>query len=306
MGKSLNILIPTYNRSALLEECLKSIFEAEPPSSMHWQITVIDNNSSDDTRSVVERYAHRDRQRVHYLFEKQQGRSAALNAGIRYSDCSLIGMIDDDEQVDKMWMQVIEQWFADSSVDFIGGPYLGNWRTKRPSWIPSEYRGVLSVDDIEELPREPVKFGEAKEMLRGGNAVIRRSVFDLVGLYDIELGRSGDGLASCEDHKMFLKLISSKCNGVYVPELIIYHLVPPERVTRAYFRKWAFGHGISLAKMDRQAPQKIVYVGRIPRYFIGSAVRGLRSILWGSPSERFAAELRWWSLAGFVRGAYGQ
>ena len=306
MKNSLDILIHTYNRSALLKDCLESIFDANQSKTLICRVTVIDNNSSDDTRSVVEKFVHRDRLRVDYLFEKQQGRSAALNAGIRNSECSLIGMIDDDEQIDKKWIQVVEKWFMDVSVDFIGGPYFGLWRTKKPNWFPPEYRGVLSVDDAEELPREPVRFGETKEMLRGGNAVIRRSIFDLVGLYDVGLGRSGNGLGSCEDHDMFNKLINAKCNGVYVPNLIINHLVPSDRVTRAYFRRWAFGNGISLGRMDRQAPQKLVYVGRIPRYKIGSAAKGLFSIVWGSPSERFTAELRWWSLVGFVCGAYGQ
>ena len=52
------------------------------PKSMQWDVMVIDNNSKDQTREVVEEFCHRFPARFCYAFEAKQGKSHALNAGI--------------------------------------------------------------------------------------------------------------------------------------------------------------------------------------------------------------------------------
>jgi len=306
MPESLDIVIPTFNRSVLLAECLESVLRAKKPAALEWQVTVVNNNSTDDTERVIRAFESASNGRVHYVFEKRQGRSAAINAGIAQSAGSIIGLIDDDEQIGDSWMQVIEERFRDATLDFIGGPCLALWRAPRPDWLPPGYEGVLSADDPKDLPTVPVPFGGSEAFLRGGNSVLRRSVFARVGFYTVELGRQGEGaLASCEDADFFSRLLAAGAKGLFVPELIIHHVVPPERVTRAYHRKWAWGHATSLAHLDRLHPQKVPYVGRVPRYLIGQPLRRLPDLLrFGSPAQRFSAELQWWTLAGFLCGAY--
>ena len=55
-------------------------------------------------------------------------------------------------------------------------------------------------------------------------------------------------------------------------------LVPPERVRPSYFRKWAWGQARSRAIMDRRNPQNVAYLGKIPRYMIGAAVRHMPAL----------------------------
>ena len=100
----------------------------------------------------------------------------------------------------------------------------------------------------------------------GGNAVIRRSVLTRVGPYRTDIGRSGTRLMSCEDEDMFKRLLASGARGFYRPDLIIHHYVSPERVTRSYFRKWCFWHGVSLGILDRQHAQNVPYMLGTPRY----------------------------------------
>jgi glycosyltransferase involved in cell wall biosynthesis len=299
----LDIIVATFNRADLLRECLESFLRAA--GAVDWRVSVVDNNSSDHTRQVVESFMARS-PRVRYLWELRQGRSAALNCGINASDYDLIGMIDDDEQIGEHWMEVASQWFRDPAIDFIGGPSFGNWQVKRPDWIPPGYEGVLSVDDPDRIPRAPIRFPDPRIFLRGGNAVMRRSVFERIGAYGVELGRSASGLASCEDHDIYLRLMAAGMTGYYVPDLIMYHVVPPERVTRSYFRKWAWGQARSLAIMDRRNPQNIAYFGKIPRYRIGMAVRQLPALVGRNHARRFAAELQWWTLGGFAWEAYAR
>jgi glycosyltransferase involved in cell wall biosynthesis len=69
---------------------------------------------------------------VRYAFERKQGRSHALNAGITATDGELVGMVD-DEEIDCNWYRTIYSSFLDSGVDFVGGPYLPNWSVDAPT-----------------------------------------------------------------------------------------------------------------------------------------------------------------------------
>src|SRR5215813_219429 len=123
----LEVIVPTYNRSDLLPVCLKSLQAANIPRGMTIGITVVDNNSDDDTREIVASWKENFNGRLRYVFEKIQGRSAALNAGISASEGDLIGFIDDDEEIDETWYRIAYDAFTTNDVDFIGGPYLPKW-----------------------------------------------------------------------------------------------------------------------------------------------------------------------------------
>lgn len=294
---SLDILIPTYNRSDTLRECLEAILKAESPGDLSWRVTVVDNNSRDNTRGVVESLSSQFSGKLRYLFEPQPGKSHALNLGITASDRTLIGMLDDDELIDERWITIVRDSFVDPALDYIGGPYYGLWRTAKPNWLPPSYPAVLSADDAALVPPHARSFDDENMFLRGGNAVVRREVFDRIGLYT-------HGLGKCEDHDMFTRLRAAGARGVFIPDLVIHHIVPADRATRAYHRKWVWSRGLSLALMDRQTPENVVYVGRIPRYMIGRTVRCTPQLVFGSAAERFDAELEWRNMLGFIYGAY--
>jgi glucosyl-dolichyl phosphate glucuronosyltransferase len=243
--------------------------------------------------------------RVSYLFEGTQGKSHALNSAIQRSSADLIGMVDDDEQVDANWLRVVEEWFSRDDVDFIGGPYLGLWRTTKPPWLPPRgCEGVFSASDPESIPKSPQRFCDNDMFfMQGGNAVVRRSLLQRVGPYSTTLLRFGAN--SSEDFDMFARITAVSKNGYYVPSLSIYHVVPPERMTKKYIRRWVWGNQKSYAIMaDSTCRQNVAKVGLIPRYMIGNAVRGLGDIASLDPAIRFAGELELWRLAGFVSGAY--
>ena len=81
----LDVVIPTYNRSQLLRKTLRSLLDARVPPGLDVRITVVDNNSKDDTREVVLAEQAKASLPLSYVFEKKQGRSPALNAGVAAS-----------------------------------------------------------------------------------------------------------------------------------------------------------------------------------------------------------------------------
>jgi glucosyl-dolichyl phosphate glucuronosyltransferase len=304
---TLDILIPTYNRAALLARTLESLLAAERPESMPFTVTVCDNRSTDETPAVVKSFEERFGGRLRYLYEATPGRSSALNAAIVATHGDLVSMIDDDEEVDRSWLRCIERLFRDPETDFVGGPYVPRWTAPPPSWLPPNYGAVIGrVDSGSEVRQYGPGFDG---MLMGGNAVIRRSVLARVGLYRTDLGRTATRLLSCEDEDMFKRLLASGARGFYRPDLVIHHYVAPERVTRGYFRRWCFWHGVSLGLLARQEPADVVQVLGIPRYMIGTALRGMAGSLThvfrgAEAARRLANELAWWDLAGFVYGRH--
>jgi glycosyltransferase involved in cell wall biosynthesis len=302
----LDVVIPTHNRAALLRRTLDSLLAADLPPELDFAITVVDNRSTDDTRAVVESLMPRFGQRLHYVYEPKPGRSHALNAGIAATNGDLVGMIDDDEEVDRRWLRTIASAFADSGTDFIGGPYVPRWGAERPLWLGTAHRGAIGWVDGGPSTRA---FGPGYDgILMGGNAVIRRPVLQRVGPYATDVGRTPGGRLLCgEDQDMFDRLLSIGARGFYRPDLVILHYVPPERLTKRYFRRWAFWRGVSLGVIHRRRPDAVAHLLGVPRYMFGMAVRGALDTgrrMFGAwePADIFKNELAWWDLAGFIYG----
>lgn len=307
MPVTLDVLLPTFNRAELLPLTLDSLGKAFVPSGLVTSLIVIDNNSTDNTAEVVERFQSALLFPVHYVRERQQGLSAALNAGIALGRGHLVGMINDDEEVGRHWFETIYDAFADSELDFVGGPCKPKWEVPKPAWVSQEFGGIIGwVDNGAERRQYGSGFNG---MLTGGNAVIKRRVFEHIGLFNTDLGRTDKGLLSCEDRDLFERLLESRYKGEYLPELVIYHHVPAARMTKTYYRRWCWGHGRSLGVLARRRNSGLPEIFGVPRWKIRQAVTGLVQATQGKIGLRdeqtaFAGELRAIELAGFAVGRH--
>src|SRR5256885_1951448 len=305
---TLDVIIPTYNRADLLARLLESIRAAEQPSGMLIRTIVVDNNSKDQTRSVVEAAQRGWPGTLEYRFEAIQSKSAALNNGVSAVRADIVGMLDDDEEIHPQWFAVIARTFSDPSVDFISGPYLPRWGAPVPPWLPSDYPGVIGWMDAGNRVLEYGK--DYNGVMMGGNAVVRTAAGKAAGWYNASLGREGVQVGSgCEDVDFFERLQLSGAKGLYVPELIIYHYIPSHRLTKKYYREWCFRRSVAQAHLDALRPQPVKYLLGVPRYMIGRAARSV-AFLAASAARRqwdtgvtFSRELAVWELAGFLAGA---
>jgi glycosyltransferase involved in cell wall biosynthesis len=271
---------------------------------------VVDNRSTDDTRAVVESFVPRFGGRLDYLYEAKPGRSHALNTGIAATHGDLVGMIDDDEEVNRAWLRTIATAFQDPATDFVGGPYLPRWGAERPAWVGTAYGSAIGWAESGNAIKQ---YGtpDCSAMVMGGNAVIRRTLLERVGPYAADLGRTPGGrLLSCEDDDMFARLLATGARGFYRPDLIIHHYVPPERLTKRYFRRWCFWRGVSRGVIDRRRPAPVRYLLGVPRYMVGAVVRGAIDTIRPrsgarSPAGIFKTQLACWDLAGFAYGKHG-
>src|SRR5215471_15500489 len=131
------VLIATYNRAPLLDATLESIARLRVPGRT-WEAIVVDNNSRDETRHVVEGHARAFPVPLRYMIETAQGRSSALNAGVAAVRGTVVAMTDDDVQVEDGWLAAACDAIlasADPTIRYAGGPVEPMWETPPPIWL---------------------------------------------------------------------------------------------------------------------------------------------------------------------------
>ena len=303
---SLDVVIPAYNRKDMVRKALDSFVEAVMPPELDVTLIVVDNNSKDGTADAIQGIIDGFPIRLRYVLETKQGLSNARNGGIAASTADLIGFIDDDEEVEPNWLEVVAREFTDPEIDFIGGCVLPNWVTAMPDWLPSGYPSVIGA-----IPPKPRAIFDDNFTgnLMGGNAVMRRHVFERVGGYAPHLGRSSKGLLSDEDADMYRRIRAAGLRGIYVPELAIRHYIAPDRLTRNYHRRWVYWRAASQGLHDRAMPDpRLAYLFGLQRYRIGMAMNGLARMplrrLRGNKGDSFNGELAFWDLLGFAYGKF--
>src|SRR5688500_3828860 len=131
MGYS--IVIATHNRAGELRRTLSSL--AAIVTSHAWEVIVVDNNSTDETRAVVEGAAASFPAPLRYAVAATPGRSAALNTGTRLARGEIIVTTDDDVRVDPDCLDCAGRELDRLQCDYIGGRVLPIWGGPRPSWL---------------------------------------------------------------------------------------------------------------------------------------------------------------------------
>src|SRR5215467_2359100 len=96
---TLDVVVPTYNRSQMLRRTIASLLRAPVPSGLDVTIIIADNNSKDDTEAVVREMQSQTARPIVYVKEMRQSSSHARNAGINAGSGKIIGFIDDDEEI---------------------------------------------------------------------------------------------------------------------------------------------------------------------------------------------------------------
>jgi glucosyl-dolichyl phosphate glucuronosyltransferase len=300
-----SVVICTYNRADLLPAAIDDVLAQDHPETPPFELLVVDNRSSDATLAVVEAAAARDA-RVRYLFEPRQGLSHARNAAIAAARAAVIAFTDDDVRVGSDWLATIArtlQAYPDASV--IGGRVLPAWPAPPPAWLTHEHWGPLALVDYGD--RSIRVDSDNPLCLVGANLAVRRSLFDAVGVFAPDVQRVKDSVGSSEDHEFLLRVFRAGHFGVYDPGIVIHAAVQPDRLERAYHRRWHDGHGHFHALM-RPEYLETSSTGRVfdvPAHLYRSAVRDAAgwaaAMLGRDAAGAFSREVRLRFFRGYFR-----
>ena len=208
-----SIVIATYNRCDDLRDTLTSLAALRPDGP--WELIVVDNNSTDGTRAVVEAAQPSFPAPLHYVVEREQGRSPALNAGIRLAQGDIIVTTDDDVRVEPDWLNHAAEALQALDCDYVGGKVLPIWGGPRPAWLPDRGGKHWAVIALLDYGSEPLEFGARVPL--GVNMAFRRAAFDRAGLLDPQTGRKAGTLLGQEVREWCIRARAAGVRGFYVP-----------------------------------------------------------------------------------------
>jgi len=303
----ITVILCTYNRCTDLAGALESLAVSQVPSSVTWEVVVVDNNSTDQTRNAVEDFGLRYPQRFRYLFEPRPGKSHALNTGIENAAGEILVFVDDDVKVESTWLQnLTAALLCNSEWAGAGGRTLPTQKFRPPAWIPKDFEkdwgGIVFAqfdlgDNAVELKRAPY----------GANMAFRKSVFEKHGGFRVDLGPAPGSQIRNEDTELGNRLLVAGERLRYEPSAVVYHPLPEGRVTQEYFLSWWFDYGRARVREFGVWPD--VYGVprdhlRLVRSTIRMPVLALRWLFAIDSTKRFLCKCWVWKEAGQMAELY--
>jgi glycosyltransferase involved in cell wall biosynthesis len=212
-------------------------------SGLEWELLLIDNNSTDTTVDVARGFT--DRLPLRYVFEPEQGLSAARNLAIRKYRGELLIFTDDDVVLDAGWLAAwasADAQFADAA--YFGGRILPLWEGNRPRWLvdPSMalISGLLVHYDLGDTNRlyetgDPSPFG--------ANFALRRELIEGLESFRLDLGVKGGSSGRGEEAEYLDRARAAGARGAYVGAAACYHMQDPRRFELPYLYRYGIEKG---------------------------------------------------------------
>lgn len=233
----------TYNRDKYIGQTLQSVCDQKYPDN-NYEIIVIDNNSTDNTTSICEEFrAEYPNKNFRYFKEMNQGLSFALNRGIKEAQGEYLIFVDDDETIIPEHLERLDNHLRTyPEAVLCGTPVIPVYEIPEPKWMSRFTQRLIGgyFDQGKE-----VKILEAKNYPGTGHTIIKKELYERYGNYNTELGRKGTSLIGAEDKDMFNRLKNNNIVCYYLPDIPIYHHIPPNKMTDEFFHKLTYSIGKS-------------------------------------------------------------
>jgi len=282
----ISVVIPTRNRSVLLQRTIDSLADVEGAEQL--DVIVVDDGSDPPLAPRTDGFPGQLR------VERQSpgGLNAARTRGISLSSRRVVAFLDDDVRVERDWASGVRDAFAADDLAVMAGRLIADPERPLPSWIHPRKLLYLSILDLGGEPGELPAWATPV----GANLAIRRDWLERVGGFRDGLDRDGASLLSGGDTELVRRIADAGGQIRYWPAATVHHHVAAERLTRAWFRRRAEAQGAT----DVRAVYHRRPSGRV---LIGEALRPVRAV--GIAAKRAAAreslidaELWLWSCRG--------
>ena len=288
MSLDLTIVICTHNRARLLEGALESL-EGQSLDKDRFEVIVVDNASTDDTARVAALCAERGTIDLRCVQEPELGLDSARKRGILERGVGCVACLEYDALCRVDWAAAILEGFRRHDAPVLGGRVELVWEIPRPSWFSDVLLRYLIHCDYGPEAMEVT----SPPWLYGTNVAFRKSLFQEIGLFRLDLDRKGESLMGGGDTEFFVRARARGRKLLYLPTLVVRHLVPATRLSRRFFRERLFYSGYSRAAHGTEGPGRVAlnclaFLAGSPACLL--AAGGLR--LLRMPGRSFAQERR--------------
>jgi GT2 family glycosyltransferase len=241
-ARAITAAVCTYGEAPNLLRALASLAEQDVAEGLTLEILCVDNNPAPRV-SLPESLAAK----VSIVREPLAGLSRARNVAIAHAQGDVIAFLDDDAVAMPGWAAALARAFGRTGAWCLGGRVLPEWPGDEPHWLDARLRYLLGLLDL----------GGETRLLRGpvfpcgANMAVRRFALDRVGLFGESLGRRPGSLLSGEEIDLFRRALRAGGTVAYVPDAVVYHIVPPSRLSSEFLRRRAWWEGNTLARLHR-------------------------------------------------------
>ena len=229
----ISVIIPTYNRSKMLEATIDSFIVQNYPEDQY-EIIISNNNSTDNTAEAINEFLLKDSTvRIVYHFEKRQGVHYARNSAAKIAKGKILYFTDDDMIADPdLLKEIVRPFMYDNMIACVTGKVLPKWETTPPPWVLRLCNnGLLSLhDEKADLIISPYDCG-----VFSCHQAIRREVFFEAGGFNPENTAGkwvGDG-----ETGLNIKVRELGYKFAYTGSSVIQHMIPRSRMTQRYLNK---------------------------------------------------------------------
>jgi len=275
----------TYNRAERLPALIDALRTQDCP--VPFEILAVNNNSKDNTLSILEDLAARPGVPLHFVTETAQGIVPARNRAIDEAlDSDILVFIDDDELPQPGLLSAAYNAIANEGAQCAGGRVEVDFTPHgRPTWLKDDLLGFLSEVKHGEMP---FWITDESTPIWTSNIAYDMRLFrnDPSLRFDTRYNREGSDVGGGEDAIMFRTLMSKGAKIRYCPDMAVWHFVEPWRLNRGYFLKLHYQAGFRKGRHELSVYPRTVL--GIPPFlvtqFIGHCIKTLRARITHQPS----------------------
>ena len=253
------VAICTRNRARSLDRTLESLAQMRIPDGLAWEVVVVNNNSTDDTDSVIGNYA--TQLPIRREFEAKPGLSNARNRAVVAARGRYIVWTDDDVIVDPAWLSAyvaaFQRW---PDAVLFGGKILPELEGPVPAWLKEAYPIVAGAFALRDFGDEPLPLTLEGRRIPFGPSFALLAEEQRAHPYDVELGHKlGRPTIRGEEVAVVESILRARKTGYWVPEAKVRHCISRQQQSLEYLRNFYMGLGRNNAYHDRDS--------RAPRLF---------------------------------------
>lgn len=286
MAPYTSVIIPTYNRSHLLIQTVRS-FVMQKFNKDRFEIIIANNNSTDNTSDIIDGLVKESPISIRHIMEKRQGVHYARNTAAKLAKGNILYYTDDDMIADQnLLTEIIKPFMVDEKVATATGRVLPKWEVPPPQWI-LDYcdNGLLSLNN----PREEFIISPYDCGVFSCHQAIRREVLFAAGGFNPE-NTSGEWIGDGETG-LNIKIRELGYKFAYNGNSVIYHVIPATRMTQNYLNKRLANQGncdsYTEYKRNRYSNNQlsIKILSHVKKYLF-QAIKGITKFMIKKPTWR--------------------
>jgi len=167
----ISIIIPTYNRAKFLPRAINSVLRQ---TYRDWELIIVDDGSTDNTKEVVQPYL--EDKRIQYYYKKNSGAAASRNFGVNKAKFKWITFLDSDDEAKHNWLSSYIK-IINNGNDIVlcssGAEIIDETGKIIDVKKPSTFKFIIDENKY--------------KITNGGTFILKKEIFNNIGGYDGQL-----------------------------------------------------------------------------------------------------------------------